>query len=262
MKKNIIVKECINGVFSEKKCRVNEEVMLKLNVNGKLLLSIMCSPWQLEDMILGLLFCEQIIKTTSDIKSLEVNKVDMIANVELFFNIPLQIKENIRTSGFGNGTTFNSKINEVPTLHNCECKLTTSELMQLIKKKEEKEEVYRKCRGIHSSALCINNKIVAFSEDIGRHNTLDKVVGQVLTKISKNGMVYNENTKNVVLITSGRISSEMIKKVAKLKIPILVSMSAATNLAIDIANYADITLIGYCRNDRFLIYNDSGRIVN
>ena len=101
--------------------------------------------------------------------------------------------------------------------------------------------------GTHSAALSDGKDILVFREDIGRHNAIDKVVGYALVK--------NVTLKNTLLITSGRISSEVLFKVRKGGIPMVVSKSAPTNQAVKLAREMDITLIGFARGSRMNVYN-------
>ena len=96
--------------------------------------------------------------------------------------------------------------------------------------------------------------MLLFSEDIGRHNALDKVVGKAL--------MSNMDLKDKLVMTTGRISSDIVVKVAKAGIPIIVSHSAPTSLALSIAKAANITIIGFARGSRMNIYCNEHRISN
>jgi len=98
----------------------------------------------------------------------------------------------------------------------------------------ERAELYKFCGGVHTSALGNNSDLLVIAEDIGRHNTLDKIIGECpLTKLS---------TKEKVLLTTGRISSEMLSKAARMKTPIVVSRSSPTDRSISLAQELGITL--------------------
>ncbi|MCK5434113.1 MAG: formate dehydrogenase accessory sulfurtransferase FdhD, partial [Dehalococcoidales bacterium] len=107
--------------------------------------------------------------------------------------------------------------------------------------------------GVHSAALCDTKNIILFSEDIGRHNAIDKIFGEC--------MLTDLPTEDRLIITSGRISSEILFKVAKRNIPILISKSAPTNLGVKLAADFGITLIGFARGKRMNVYTDSWRVV-
>ena len=112
----------------------------------------------------------------------------------------------------------------------------------------KKSELFLSTGGVHSCALCDRNNIILFEEDVGRHNALDKILGEALL----NDICLEDK----IIVTSGRVSSEMVIKVIKRKIPILASRSAPTNIAVDIANGFNLTLIGFARSGRMNIYSN------
>ena len=108
--------------------------------------------------------------------------------------------------------------------------------------------------GVHSAALCDTENILVFSEDIGRHNAIDKIFGKCLLE--------DIPTDDRVIITSGRISSEILHKVAKKGIPIIISISVPTNLGVRIADSLGITLIGSVRVKKINVYTNDWRIMS
>jgi FdhD protein len=114
------------------------------------------------------------------------------------------------------------------------------------------QELYRATGGVHTSVLADGEKIVFVGEDIGRHNTLDKIAGLCLMK--------NVWPETRILLTTGRISSEMLQKAARLKAPILISRTSPSSLSIQMAERYGITLIGYARRDRFNVYSNPQRV--
>jgi FdhD protein len=116
----------------------------------------------------------------------------------------------------------------------------------------EAQVLYRKTGGVHTSALSDGGKILLSAEDIGRHNTLDKIAGLCLMND-----VWPETR---ILITTGRISSEMLQKAAQLNVPILISRTSPSSLSIEMAERYGITLIGYARKHRFNVYSNMQRI--
>ena len=123
-----------------------------------------------------------------------------------------------------------------------------------MKEFQHNSEVFKLTGGVHSAALCDKENILMFSEDIGRHNAIDKILGQCFWE--------GIPTENRVVLTSGRISSEILSKMAKRGIPIVVSRSAPTDLAIRTAENLGITLIGFVRGKRMNIYANDWRITN
>jgi len=130
--------------------------------------------------------------------------------------------------------------------------ISTQEVFNLVSEFQRRSQVYRATGGVHSAALCDTKSILVFSEDIGRHNAIDKIIGEcILNDIS---------TDDHIVITSGRISSEILLKVAKRSIPIVISKSAPTNLGVRLADDLGVTLIGFVRGKRMNVYTNSWRV--
>ena len=113
--------------------------------------------------------------------------------------------------------------------------------------------VFKETGGVHISALCDNKKIIFFNEDIGRHNTVDKIIGKSLEK--------KISLKNKIILTSGRLSSEMVLKAAKQQIPLIASKSAPTELAVKLAKNLGMTLVGFVRSGRVNVYCGEKRVL-
>ena len=117
----------------------------------------------------------------------------------------------------------------------------------------QRSEVFKATGGVHSAALCDTKNILVFNEDIGRHNAIDKIFGECLLK--------DIPTDERLVITSGRVSSEILLKVARRNIPIIISKAAPTDLGVKLANDLGMTLLGFVRGKRINAYANEGRIV-
>ena len=115
------------------------------------------------------------------------------------------------------------------------------------------QDLYQSAGGVHTSALSDGKRILISAEDIGRHNTLDKIAGRCLLDGIQPG--------RRVLITTGRVSSEMMQKAVRIGAAVVISRTAPSSLSIEIAEKSGITLIGYARRDRFTIYCHPQRVV-
>jgi len=123
-----------------------------------------------------------------------------------------------------------------------------------LKEMQSKSELYQTTGGVHSSALMHKSgEIIVFREDVGRHNAADKILGFCINK--------NITMEDKIFLTSGRISSEIVGKVAHMQIPILISRAAPTSLAIDIAEELGLTVLGFVRGKRANIYTNAQRIL-
>jgi FdhD protein len=214
----------------------------------------MCTPVDLEALAVGFLYNEDIIQSYEDIASLRVCPGG--DNIEVWSNIPIRKPDKwIRTTGCSGGETSI----DVSNLTYQKADLQTAgvispqKISSLIVKLLKSQDLYRKFGGVHSSALCDGDEILLTAEDIGRHNTLDKISGK---------MLMNRTTcKKKIVLTTGRISSEMIQKTGRMGASIVISRTSPTSLSIRLAEILGITVIGYARREGFKIYTYPERIL-
>jgi FdhD protein len=241
------------GRWDKNKTSIISEQPVTLTVNNEPWLTFMCTPNDLKALALGFLFNEQIIKTLDDVASVRVCPGE--DNIDVWLNRSVQKPEKwIRTSGCSGGKTSIGKsdlrtgIEKSPNGD----MLPAERIGALIEQLSEAQDLYRKSGGVHTSALSDGEKILIASEDIGRHNTLDKLAGRcLLEQISP--------SKRIIL-TTGRISSEMIQKAGRIGAVIVISRTSPTSLSVQMAEKMGITLIGYARRDRFTVYTHFERI--
>jgi len=229
------------------------EKPINIFVNYEFYAALMCSPSELTALAAGFLFSEEAITSMDDIRSIEEKYGDRVCVV---LNHEIQKGcDSIRaiSSGCGSGSIrLNSVENGKFKSIDAKEKFSAQLILELMKDFNNKSEIFKETGGVHSCALCSNKGIVAFSEDIGRHNALDKVIGKALM----NGLEF----KDKFIMTSGRISSDIIMKTYKAGIPMIVSHSAPTDLALNIAGEANMTIIGFARGNRMNIYSSGQRI--
>jgi FdhD protein len=156
------------------------------------------------------------------------------------------------TSGGGRGTYSYSAPEAKGTVAS-DIEISPSEVFALMDGFVQRSGLYKATGGVHSAALCDRASILFFAEDIGRHNAVDKIFGHCILE--------DIPTNDRILLTSGRISSEILLKVAKGNIPIIISKSAPTNLAVRLANDFGITLIGFVRGRSMNAYTNDWRLV-
>ena len=221
------------------------------------LVSLLCSPKDLEYLAVGFLFGEGLIKSKEEIKSIFADKKDGVVWVETVGH--KKLRENILakrfiTTGCGRGFSFVDSAEYSKGLKaNRDFKILASFIASLMKEFQSKSQIYRKTGGVHSAGLANDCEIVIFKEDIGRHNAIDKVLGERLLKGTKDD--------NLVMITSGRVSSDILIKAARGRIPIIISKSAPTDLAVRLARELGITLVGFARGSRMNVYSNEWRII-
>jgi len=220
------------------------------------LVTLLCSPKDLEYLAAGFLFAEGLIKGKEDIKSIFADKKDGAVWVETVGGRKPRdnvLAKRLITTGCGRGWSFVDSAKHKKGLKAAgDFKIQSSQVALLMKEFQEMSRVYRKTGGVHSAGLADARGILAFNEDIGRHSAIDKILGECVLKSIK--------TEGLVLMTSGRVTSDLLVKAARARIPIIVSRSAPTDLSVRLARDLGITLVGFARGSRMNVYSNEWRI--
>ncbi|MGM0379063.1 MAG: formate dehydrogenase accessory sulfurtransferase FdhD [Bacillota bacterium] len=248
-KKCDIVRVKNDKVFKTKD-KIIREVPFTLFVNKKQIIKFVCTPEYIKDLAIGYLFSQGLLKNIEDIEEMKVNKNIIKMKIKDFKLI--DNKKSIMTSGERSFSNNKNNFDKVKMDYDFK-KIKPKEIYKVANDLFNCSTLHAETGGVHNAALInLNNTFNEFRKDVGRHNTIDKLVGYCLL----NNVLFN----NKILVFSGRISSEIIKKVAKAKIPMIISVSAPTDLAIKIGKKYNITLVGFVRGKKMNIYNDPGRI--
>lgn len=233
--------------FTQGLHEVIEEVPFALFINGRHAMTAMLSPVQLEDFVTGYLFTEQIIKTVDEIESIKIENNRLSVITKNLFKV-VGPKKTI-LSGCGGSASFIDTA-QLPSVKS-DFLIDSPAISSMIKGVLE-SELHNKTGGIHVVGLLSADGIIARSEDIGRHNALDRVIGYALRR--------NIDLSCTYAICSGRISSEMVRKCLIANIPVIVSRGATTTLAIDIATKTGLCVIGFVRSSKMIIYTHPERV--
>jgi FdhD protein len=251
--KKVNIKRINNGLKEDTLDSIIEEIPLDIFVNHEFYATLMCTPIELVELAVGFLFSEGVILSMGSIISTEEvyeNRICIILDHEITVD---ESSARAITSGCGNGSIHVISLEECSiNFIESNYKFSVVDILKLMSEFNSKSELFKQTGGTHSSCLCSENSIILFSEDIGRHNALDKVIGKALMK--------NIDFKDKIVMTTGRISSDIVVKVAKAGLQIIVSHSAPTSLALSIAKAANITIIGFARGNRMNIYCSGHRI--
>jgi FdhD protein len=228
------------------------ETPVSLTVNGQVWLTFMCTPIDLEAMAIGFLYNEGILEKMGEVA--DVRLCEHGDNVDVWLNRSVEQPTSWRrTSGCTGGVTAVDALARLDvSFSGGQPEVTPEAIGHLIEQLFNSQTLYRETGGVHTSALSDGNEIVLVAEDIGRHNTLDKIAGLCLMK--------NVQLQTRILLTTGRISSEMLQKAARMNVPILISRTSPSSLSIEMAERYGVTLIGYARTHRFNVYTDFQRI--
>ena len=240
----------------QSKDTVATEFPLTIILNNQELVTLLCSPTDLNYLAIGFLASEGLLKSKDEIKKVIVDDRAGVVRVETKESKGVASEllfKRIITSGCGRGTSLYSAADAQGWLKvESQIGISALKVFALIKEFQQRSQVFRTTGGVHSAALCDTKDILIFSEDIGRHNAIDKIFGECLLK--------DIPTDDRIIITSGRISSEILLKIAKRNIPILISKSAPTNLGLKLASELGVTLIGFVRGQRMNVYANGWRI--
>jgi FdhD protein len=236
---------------------VTKESPLTIILNNRELVTLLCSPTNLKYLAIGFLFSEGLLRSKDEIKKIIADDRRGVVQVETKknkeFTSELISKPLIASSG-GRKASFYSA-SDIQDEAKVESQITIAphEVFALVNEFQHRSRLFKATGGVHSAALCDTGGILVFSEDIGRHNAIDKVFGECI--------LTDKLMDDRVIITSGRVSSDILLKVAKGKIPILISKSAPTNLGVRLADDLGITLIGFVRGKGMNIYTNSWRVI-
>lgn len=232
------------GKAQEVKGEVVREQPLVVYVNGQKFVTLLCSPMKLDCLVIGYLWLEKVIASLDDIRHLDVSEVDGRADMTLTHEVELPT-ERILTSGCGGGITFRIDPRLFPRVHST-LKVRPEQLSQRMKELFAAAENYRASRGIHGAALTDGDRLLVVAEDVGRHNAVDKIMGEALLR--------GIPTEDRILLSTGRISSEMLLKAARMQVPLVASRTSPTEMAISLAEQLGLTVVGYVRPDSLNLY--------
>ncbi|MGI5822713.1 MAG: formate dehydrogenase accessory sulfurtransferase FdhD [Dethiobacteria bacterium] len=240
----------------EKDC-LAREVPLTIFLNGQEFVTLLCSPEKLNYLTVGFLCLEGLLECREDLQELDVDAEKGRAVVMVKMP-PDRLEKTYGaraiTSGSGKGTLFAQTLNLLQERQvESALRVKAAELFELMTALQEASLLFQTTGGVHTAALAFADEILFYSEDIGRHNAIDKIVGECILK--------NIPFRDKILLSSGRVSSEIIVKVAKLGLPLLVSRSAPTSLSVELAGKLGITLVGFVRGQRLNVYTHENRIL-
>ena len=235
------------------------ETPVSLTVNGEVWTTFMCTPVHLEALMIGFLFNEGVIDSLDEVADVRICEHGDNVDVWLKHDAP-KPESWTRTSGCTGGVTAFASVERPQPVSpsgtmsvSGEFSLLPGQINHLVEMLFESQELYRETGGVHTSALSDGDQIVLSAEDIGRHNTLDKIAGLCLME--------NIWPEKRILITTGRISSEMLQKGVRMGAKVVASRTSPSSMSIELAEAWGITLIGYARRNRFNLYAAPERIL-
>ncbi|NVM54405.1 MAG: formate dehydrogenase accessory sulfurtransferase FdhD [Candidatus Helarchaeota archaeon] len=249
------------GEYHEIKDEIAVETIITIWVNENLISSILCSPILERELAIGFLYTIGIINSFQEIEDIQTEgyniRIALNFKIDLDFRLKnFQFINRIVTSGCGPPEYWlqMKKGKGLPRIES-EMRIKMQDLFKAITDLNANSNIFRRTGATHAAGLydaSINRIIIA--EDIGRHNAIDKIIGYALT--------HGINLDNKLLISTGRLTADIIFKSSKCSIPIVASMAAATDSGISAANATNTTLIGFVRGKKSNIYTNPFRIIH
>jgi len=227
---------------------VPSEISITITVNRREWVTILCTPTKLNCLVLGFLYAEGIISDIDGVAGLRVCEEESLAEVTLSnpdFELPAL---RTLTSGCGGGTIFKTQEQRVES----DLVVTPEDVLSLMTKLQKQMVLYRLCGGVHGSAIADPKNLLVVAEDIGRHNNLDKIQGECLLR--------KLPTRDRILLSTGRVSSEMLLKAARMQVPVVASRHSPTGSAVSLARDLGIALAGHASGNRLSVFSHPERL--
>ena len=241
-----------------REAHVAGESPLTLKVDDREIVTLMTLGTYPEALALGYLRNQRLIENLSDVESVEVDWDFETVHVRTFAGSGIVMPEEklarrTVTTGCGQGTVFSCTIDLIYDSKVPQVEVRQSLIYGLLKEIGAYNEVYRRAGAVHGCALCAGTRILTFVEDVGRHNAADAISGQMwLDGIGGSDKIF---------YTTGRLTSEIVMKVAQMGIPVLLSRSGVTHMGLELAEITGVTMIARAKARHFLVYAGAGNVV-
>ena len=231
---------------------IASEHPLTVKVDGREIVTLMTIGSNPEELALGYLRNQKILTDLGDVAGVAVDWTHETAEIktigqEALRDIESKMSSRIITSGCGQGTLFSCSIDKLYDLDLPPVTVHDRDIFDVMEAVSPKNEVYRQAGSVHACALCRRGKVLIFVEEVGRHNATDIISGRM--------WLQNISGHDKMLYTTGRITSEIVIKAAQMGIPVLISRSGVTHMALELARDLKMILIGRAKRSRFLVFH-------
>ncbi|MEA1966818.1 MAG: formate dehydrogenase accessory sulfurtransferase FdhD [Thermodesulfobacteriota bacterium] len=258
-KKKFIKQINITRIKDNKKTVIQEKIIdeeiLEILINKTRTFQMVLLMTHTRALAAGFLFTQGIIHKKTDLQAIKVIKEKKQCHITLndrAIERLNQFKKGSHIKGSSGGILLQAERESVSTGTGKAFGITYDQVLSLLQMHREKSELFHETGAVHSAALCDPSKVLLYYEDIGRHNALDKLAGDILLK--------EIDTSDKIATVSCRISIEIIGKIIRTGIPVVISNAAPTFSAIKLAEKSGVTMVGFARNNRFNIYTHGKRI--
>jgi len=249
----------ISRVEADRMERTTDEVvatgLMTVSLNGFEVASLLCTPSALEELAVGFLASEQLVSRSGNVEVMIIRGRTFVADVTTDEKVPQWMsRTKTLTSGCGRGASFMRMVEEPRRLPDENAfRIPVSLPRALMDRMKDGAVLFKRTGGVHVAALARDGELLYVYEDIGRHNAVDKVLGKAFRE--------RLPLENTVLLSSGRLSVEIVGKAVTHGVPVLVSRAAPTTMAVAVARKANLTLVGFVRGNRMNIYSGEQRFV-
>ncbi len=238
-----------------KEIKVVEEQPLTIFLNSQEVITAMSIGDHPKFLAIGFLCNQNMLRKSDHVTSVDYDK-DLnvvVVRTSAVTNFEKKMSKKIKTSGCAMGTIFGDIMDTIDTISLPKLKVKTSDLYSLVSQINQTPSLYLEAGAIHGTVLCKGKDPIAYMEDVGRHNAVDKVAGLMFCE--------EIGSDDKILYTTGRLTSEMVIKTAVMGVPVLISRSGFTAWGVQLAQKVGMTLIGRMRGKRFVCLSGIERLV-
>ena len=248
----------VNGVneFGETiSGHIAAERALTIYLNKREIVTLMTLGTQPELLVLGWLRNQRLVQSVDQVKSIQVDwetEAVAVTTHEMVDGLDEKLSKKTVTTGCGQGTVYGDMMEGLSKIKLPIVALKQSKIYGLLDTLSKHNEIYKKAGAVHGCALCRETQNMRFVEDVGRHNAVDAIAGYM--------WLHDISGADKIFYTTGRLTSEMVIKVAQMGIPVLLSRSGATQMGFEIAKQLGVVLISRAKGKHFLVYNGAEQI--
>lgn len=228
---------------------------LTLYLNKREIVTLMTMGTEPELLVLGWIRNQRLVSCLSKIRSIQVEWDVESAAITTYDEVEMlerKLAKRTITTGCGQGTVYGDALSDLEKIRLPRATLSQSTLYGLLNSVNHYNDIYKRAGAVHGCALCEGTDIVKFVEDVGRHNAVDALAGHMWI----NGI----KGENKIFYTTGRLTSEMVLKVAQMGVPVLLSRSGITKMGLELAEKVGVILIARAKGRHFLIYHGADQI--
>lgn len=248
--------EAVDEQGNARQVQIACERPLTIYLNKREIVTLMTLGGDPEALVLGYLRNQGFIHSLSDLKAIQVDW-DVEAAAVVTHGEPEGLEEKLQqrtvTSGCGQGTMFGSVMEKLEEVRLPEVTIKQSTVYALLDNLNKHNETYKNAGAVHGCAICEGEQVVSFIEDVGRHNAVDTLAGRM--------WLQGINTDNKIFYTTGRLTSEMVIKVAQMGIPVLLSRSGVTQMGLELARELGITMLARAKGKHFLQFSGNASLL-